>query len=260
MARIVTTEQMRTYIKMMLGGGIVNVEMKNEVLNQIIEDSIQEFQKYNYGEGQYLDYVIFTASAGQTTYNFFEDPVLSASWEDISNVVNFEISFGINGINTLFSPTHILLMENGQANNMLGGSRLFGGQYTPGLELTSYKIAMMYLQDIQETLGKQYMVNWIPYRGTLVITPAPKENVTGILQLYRKEKIENLLNDNLVKKLCVAKTKIVWGQLLRKYNMSMPGGGTINGDLLHQEGVDEEEKILEQIRLESEPCSEVFFG
>lgn len=260
MARIVTNDQMRNYIKMMLGAPIINIEVANAQLDQVIEDSIQEFQKYNYGEGQYLDYAIFTASAGQTTYNFFEDPVLSASWENVSNVVNFEISFGINGINTLFSPTHILLMENGQANNMLGGSRLFGGQYTPGLELTSYKIAMMYLQDIQETLGKQYMVNWIPYSGTLVITPAPKENVTGILQLYRKEKIENLYNDNLVKRLCIAKTKILWGNILRKYNMTMPGGGTINADQIRQEGFDEETDILEQIRLESEPCSEVFFG
>jgi len=154
-----------------------------------------------------------------------------------------------------------LLMENGQANNtLMGGSRLFTGSYTPGLELASYQIAMMYLTDIKEKLGKIYNVNWNPMSGLLMITPTPRENIVGVLQLYKREKIENLLNDNLVKKLCLAKTKKLLGSILGRYNMQMPGGGSINYDVIHQEGIDEERDILEQIRLESEPPSEIFIG
>jgi hypothetical protein len=260
MARIVTMEQMRNYIKLMLGAPVINIEVTNAQLDQVIEDSVQQFHKYDYGTGQYLDYFIFTTSAGQTYYNMYEDPATSATWATVSNIVDLHISFGVNGINTLFSPTHILLMENGQANNVLGGSKLFTGNVTPGLEMTSYQIAMMYLTELKERLGKMYTVNWIPARGTLMITPTPRETVTGVLQLYRRETIENLYNDDLVKRLCLAKTKIVWGGILRKYSMTLPGGGTITGTEIREEGREEEREILELIRLESEQPSEVFIG
>lgn len=235
----------------MLGAPIINIEVSNYQLDQIIEDTVQIMQKYNYGDGSYTDYIVFTTSAGQSTYNVMNDPYLSASFVDVSQIIDFNVSFGADGINTLFSPTHILLQENNSSNGLFG-LRMGSGNYTPGLELASYQTAMMYIQQIHDTLGKHYSVDWISQRETLVVTPAPRESLTGVLEVYKKEKIENLLNDNLVKALSIAKTKIVWGGILRKTIMTLPGGGTISGNEILQEGKEEERDIIEQIKLESE--------
>lgn len=244
---------MRTYIKMMLGAPIINVEVKNEHLDYAIEDSVQIMQKYNYGDGSYTEYLIFTTSAGQSTYDVMNDPTLSASFENVSQIVDFNISFGADGINTLFSPTHILLQENNLSNGLFG-MRMGSGNFVPGLELASYQTAMMYIQQIQDTLGKKYSVDWIPHREVLVVTPTPRESMTGVLEVYKKEKIENLLNDNLVKALAIAKTKIIWGGILRKTIITLPGGGTVSGNEIMQEGREDEKDIIEQIKLESEPA------
>jgi hypothetical protein len=242
----------------MLGAPTINVEVTNSQLDQIIEDSVQLMQKWNSGDGNYLDYIVFTTSAGVSVYDFANDPALSATYVDVLNVVDLNLSFGIDGINTLFSPSHILLQENGSANSLLG-SRIVTGNYQPGLELTSYQTAMMYLQDIQMLLGKNYQVNWIPNSMKLVVTPTPMEVMSGLLRVYKKETAENLYNDELVKNICLAKTKILWGGALRKYAIQMPGGGTVLGSELVQEGKDELDYYRTEIRLESEPI-DIFIG
>ena len=65
MAVIRTIEQMRDYIKLRLGMPIVNVEVTDTQMDQIIEDSIQDFHRYNYDEATFMDYAIVTFSAGQ---------------------------------------------------------------------------------------------------------------------------------------------------------------------------------------------------
>jgi hypothetical protein len=62
--------------------------------------------------------------------------------------------------------------------------------------------------------------------------------------VYKKQPIQNLYNNPLVKKLCVARVKKLWGLILGKYKIQIPGGGTSNGDSIHQEGVDEEKADL----------------
>jgi len=258
MAKINTLEGMRNYIKTMLGSPIINIEVTTEQLNQVIEDSVQVMQKYNYGDGLYLDYVAFTTSANVGTYEVMSDPNLSASFVDVAQVFDISYSFGVDGINTLFSPTHILLQENNNGQGMFG-SRFLTGNFTPGLEITTYQVAMMYLQEIRDKLGKMYCVNWIPGRGALMITPTPTESVTGLLHLYKREAAVNLYNDNLVKSLCLAKTKIVWGGNIRKYAIQFPGGGTALGSDILSEGREEESIIIDQIKGESEP-TDFYFG
>jgi hypothetical protein len=58
----------------------------------------------------------------------------------------------------------------------------------------------------------------------------------------------------LVKKLVVARAKVLWGMQIGKYSMAMPDGSSINGFEIMNKGYEEEEKVMENIRLESEPC------
>jgi hypothetical protein len=74
-----------------------------------------------------------------------------------------------------------------------------------------------------------------------------------LLRVYKKEYAKNLYNHPLVKKLCVARGMQEWGQNLDKYSMSLPGGGTINGSAIIARGEALEEKVMENLKLETEP-------
>ena len=44
----------------------------------------------------------------------------------------------------------------------------------------------------------------------------------------------------------------MWGRILKKYNVTLPGGATINGADIYNDGVAEEEKVMERIYSEGE--------
>jgi len=253
MARITTLDAMRTYIKQELGNPVVNVEVDNDQIDQAIEKAVQVMNRYNYGEGSFLDYAVFTTTAGQAYYSLGSSPDVSGSYSDVQDIIDFGLSFGQEGVNTLFTPTHILLQEMQTNQGLFGTEVNWSGYITPGLELTSYQIAMMYLQEIQETLGKLYTVNWLPGRRVLHITPTPTTSLMGVLYVYRRETAENLYNNILVKNLATAYVKEMWGNHLRKHQMTLPGGGTNAGSEIRQEAKEEIGEAIEAIRLESNP-------
>lgn len=237
---ITTLEEMRDYIKLMLGFPTINVELKNEQIFQVIWDSAQIFWRYGYDESNYRDYAILTTTSGTDEY--------SLSGQDIINVVDFDFSFGIDGINTLFSPTHTLLYKDWVVEGNYPG-----GPNSGGMVLTGWTIGMNYLEEIRNTFGKMYTCYYRPNSQTVKIFPTPKENMTGILIVYKKESLANLYNHILFKELSVAKAKKLWGFLLDKTNMQFPGGGTVNGAKIEAAGKEEEEKAIEKIKGESSP-------
>lgn len=246
MARIWTLPQMRDYIKTTLGHPVINVEIADTQLDQLIEDSIDDFNRTNYGEGSYLDYTLFTLSAGVTEYDL--------SGNNIMDVFDFGVSMGADGINTMFTPTHILLHEQWVGQGGYPGAWGSWGPFSDnGMVLGNYQISMMYLETINEMFGKMYQVNYLPNREVLRVYPTPTEQVTGALALYRKEQAMYLYNHPLIKRLTVGRARIRWGWHLGKYAVTLPDGMTINADAMIAQGKEEEQAALEEIRLTSEP-------
>lgn len=240
MTSITTKAGMRNYIKMMLGAPVINVELHDIQMDQIIEDSAELINRYNYGDGSYRDYLVFHATNGVDEYDL--------SGNDIQDIYDFDFSSGASGINTLFSPAHTLLYNDWvvKGNYPGGGSN--------NLHLTEYQISMSYLEDIKRYFSREYIVDWLPNKQMLKLTPTPNEDLDGILFLYKKSKVRDLYNNILFKEICVAKAKKLWGFILTKISgVQLPGGGTIDGNAILSEGKEEEEKILQKINDESEP-------
>ena len=119
--------------------------------------------------------------------------------------------------------------------------------------LAGYEIAMQYLNDIRDTFSILYRTQYSDARQQILIYPTPQTAGTGLLQVFRKETAENLYNDDLVKRLAVAEAKIQWGSNLDKYQMTLPSGGSINGANILARGIEEKDKVMEDIVAESEP-------
>lgn len=247
--KITTEEQFIDYIKLTLGLPIINVEVTDLQIGQIIWDSLEDFRRYNYDEGSYMDYAIITLTAGQTEYQVSAFSAMDGKRiENVQDIYDFGISFGMDGINTMFSPAHILLYEQFVVKGQYPGG---GGPV--GLTLSNYYVAMQYLDQIKEFFGKYYRLDYIPGKNTFRCIPTPSDSIIGVMVFYRKQYAEYVYNNPLVKKLAVARTKILWGRILNKYGATLPDGITINGRDLIDEGKEEEEKCLENFRAESSP-------
>jgi hypothetical protein len=255
MAEITNLTQMRNYVLRKLGFPVNNVEISTEQLDDAIWDTVQDFRRYNYEDGTFLDYVIFNTNAGQSEYATSAIsgtdgvPIATGTEEGIEAIYNFEVSFGMDGINTLFSPTHMLLY-NQYVNQ---GGYPGGPGSTGGFVLADYQIAMMYLDMISEMFGKHYRAKYIPGKRVVQVIPTPDQPLTAVLQIYRHGYASHLYNNPLVKKLAVARAKVRWGGNLNKYGGSMPDGLTINADAILSEGLAEEEKWFERMSEESAP-------
>lgn len=250
MAQIKTLEQFKDYLVIRCGYPINIVEVDRDTqLENIAADTIQFFQDYNYSEGSYLEYFLFSVSANQRTYNL--------SGMNIAGAFDIELSIGIDGINTLFAPTHELLYSDFVRKGSILGTD--SPDYSPGLTLTSYDVAMLYLKEIKNHFGRGFTVQYNRQREILTINPTPSDSMLGVLYLYRKEEAIYLYNHYLVKELGYAKTLVQWGQNLDKYQATMPDGISMKGSEIMARGLEMEQRISEQIRAESPP-TDFFMG
>ena len=123
--------------------------------------------------------------------------------------------------------------------------------YSPGMIMTNFNVAMEYIKMIKNTFGRGYQVQFNPNTEILTVNPPPTEAVTGVLYMYKKEVAENLYNNHHVKAMAVGKAKMVWGMNLKKYTLQMPDGITINGKEIREEGKEEFDTAFQMIRDET---------
>jgi len=250
MAKITTLDGFKTYILTRLGHPVINVEIAPEQIEVIVQDTVDDFFRYNADEATYLQYTTLVVSAGISEY--------SLEGYGIEAAYDLDLSYGLDGINTLFSPTHILLYDQWVTQGGYPGGPGAGAGST-GMVLTEWEIAMEYLEQVKMSFGKHYRVKWHGGREVLEIIPTPEQNMCGMVALYKRENVENVYNHPLVRKLATARAKIQWGLHLSKYNVTLPDGLTINGRDLISDGQAEEEKWFDRMISESQPI-DIFVG
>lgn len=242
MAKITNLAEFTEYTYKMLGSGVITVELSPDQIEEIVMESVDDFNRYMYGEGAQSTYMAFDLSAGVSEY--------SLSGTNVSDVCDMLLSFeGQNGgVNTLFT-----------AQNFLFNPATFGSASTAMFaSFLPYDMAMNYLAEINLRFQIKYRLDYIQGKELLRIVPTPTSDKTAMLEVYTKEEAINLYNHPLLKKLVVARSKILWGTILGKYSMSLPGGGSINGSEIKSDGITEEEKVMERIYKEGETTESIF--
>ena len=250
MDTITTKSQMRDYIKLTLGAPVVQIELSDLNIDQIMVDSVQDFQRYNYQDGSYLDYIMLTTSAGVSEYSTTGILDAQGNTVEFESIYSADFSFGLDGINTLFTPTHMILYDQFVNKGFYPGG--FGnGVGDNQFILTNYQVAMDYIKEVENMFGKKYRAQYIGGRKIIKIFPTPTDAMLGSIAVYRHEYAWDLYNHPLVKKLCVARALKMWGRNLNKYGGSLPDGISVNGQSIFQEGLEMEKDIMERIIGES---------
>lgn len=246
MAAITTLSGCMVYCKKMLGYPVINVEVHDLQFEQIIEDSIQDFQRYTYGEAVTRDLMVIPLSAGTSAYQLDDS---------VDSILDIKLTFGANGINDLFTPQHTLLYNDWINGNYPGGS---GGTNGPAglggaMTMANFDISMMYLKEIEDHFQRKYTCDFNPNSYMLRIWPTPNMDCKAMMTVYKKETAINLYNNALFKKLVIARSRIMWGNNIGKTVITLPGGGTTNGDAILAKGERDEEKALESMQKETVP-------
>lgn len=233
------------YIKTMLGGNVVNVEIADEQFVQIIEDSVQTFWRYSMGDATYRDVLSINLSANVSAYQLPDG---------IDSVVDMALSTSNGSINELFTVQNQTIYPQLMNGTLLGGTgtglngpRTQGGANT----LSEYNVTMLYLKEIQDFFQKRFTCQFSSNTNTLRVWPTPDYDCVGMLTVWKRETAAELYGNYHVKNLAVAKSFIQLGIHLGKYNIQLPGSSTINYQMYIDRGTALEEKTLENIKLET---------
>lgn len=256
MAKIQTLEQMRDYVKLMCGAPVVQIEVDDLQIDQCIEDSINILCRYLYNEASFFDYAIITIPSGTTKFHTSAmiDNRTGQVVENVQDIYDFQTSLSLGSINTMFSPANILLYEQYVTRSGYPGGSHYGSGDGGMMVLSNYEISMSYLKEVENRFTRKYVLDLLPGSEMIIVNPTPKQDITGVLSLYKRETSEYLYNHVLLKKLVVSKVKQIWGGLtVGKYDVQLPDGARINYSNIYDQGVREEEKVMEEIKSEGSP-------
>lgn len=240
--QIQNVAQLRNYIKSMLGSPTICVEISDEQLNDIIRDGVQYMWRYYYDEGSYKDYLLMELIPGKTKYKICQE---------LESIVDFNTSNFLGGINDLFTVSHNLLYNQ---LSTLGGNVYSGmayGSTTYGDVMGNFHATLVWMEEVKNTLGESFRVSYNSKEKILTVYPTPVRPTRGIMAVYKRQKSEKIFNDYLYKEFVVSKAGMLWTNSLRKYNLAIAGGGTLNADSMYSSYKERFDAVIERIDLES---------
>ncbi len=244
--------QLRNYIKLMLGSPVICIEISDQQLDYIIGDALRYVHRYYFRRGHFRDYLIMELQPGKTHYKICQE---------LETVVDFQTSNWLGDINELFTLPHNALYDSVMSMNsssIFRGS-CYGNSAGYGDMLGNWNASLMWLEQAKIDFGEAYQVRYNEAEKELSVWPTPRKPVRGIMEVYKRQRSIKVFNDIMFRKLVVAWAGQVWTNALRKYSLTIAGGGTLNADSLYSSYKEQYDWCIEQIRLES-PAGEFYMS
>lgn len=122
--------------------------------------------------------------------------------------------------------------------------------------LMYYIVSSYWMDMVGHVTESPISFNYNPNSNKLVIlgrTP----HTPIVLSLYKELELEYLMNDEIFFRWVVAQCKKQLSRMLGTFNFNLPGGITVNYDIIREEGVEEIQNLTEEIR--NEWGSDFFF-
>ena len=243
-----------TYCKRQLGEPVLQVNIDDEQVNNVIDDTIQFFQEncYNGMERCYLTHEI---TADDITRFGATTPTTGGTntqWNEATNYL--PIPPHVVGITKVFG-----LVSNSIRSNLFGVEyQLFlNDLYAFGsLDILNYYMTKQYLETLDMVLnnGSFQQFRYTMRRDRLYMDLDKdflNEGKYLLIEAHRMidpEDATEMYNDMFVKRYATALMKKQWGQNLIKYNnVQLPGGITLNGRELYTDALAEVEKIESEV-------------
>ena len=245
-----------TYCKRQLGEPVLQVNIDDEQVNNVIDDTFQFFQEncYNGMERAYLYHEISAADktrfAGTVTKSVTDGG--TTDWLEATNYI--PIPDHVVGITRVFG-----LVSNSIRSNLFGVEfQLFlNDLYAFGsLDILNYYMNKQYLETLDMILnnGSFQQFRFTARRDRLhldINQDFLKEGTNVLIECHRMidpTDATQMNNDIFVKRYATSLMKKQWGMNLIKYNnVQLPGGVTLNGREIYTDALAEIETLESEV-------------
>jgi len=277
MAKPTNRQELVEYALRRLGAPVLEINVADEQLDDILDDTIQYFQERHY-DGVVRTYLKYEFTEEDIKrgrdYDPFYQPQLDSSTNAYPGQKAPTNSQFIENSNYIKVPSHIIGVENvmvppeatgsgfgrfpglgilgpgaspygGAGYGYLGGMGLWGGG-----DMITYYMANMWLETYNFMFNPKAIIRFNKRQDRLYLDINWSRLNAGdviVIDCYRAldpEQFCEIYNDSWVKKYLVAAIKKQWGQNLIKFaGTKLPGGIELNGRQLYDDGVRELDEI-----------------
>jgi hypothetical protein len=261
-----TRQELVTYCKRQLGAPVLEVNVADEQIDDILDDSIQYFQERHFDgtiqmfmkykvtetdikrgrarEGRTDNVGIVTTTASAT----IDGGTTEFSWTETSNYLQVPPS--------VIGVTKVMHFDgaNTVTNNMFSVKyQMFLNDiyYWGSTEILTYAMVKTFLEDLDFALTTQKQIRFNQRMDRLYLDidwSSLRADDFIVMECYRAfhpDDYARVWNDSFLKRYTTAKIKKQWGQNLLKFQgVKLPGGVELNGRQIY----DDAEKDLEIIR------------
>lgn len=249
--QIQNVRQLITYIKGQLGAPVICIEISNQQLLDIIRDTVQYVWRYYYKEGSYRDYLCMELIPGRTHYKICQE---------LESVVDFQTANWLGNINELFTVPHNILYDSMMGMNNWNFNGMCYGDSSYGDVMGNFNAQLVWLEQVKFDLGEAYQVSYNQKEKELAVWPTPRRKVHGLMEVVKRQHSSKIFNDFWFKELVVCKAGMIWTNALRKYSLTIAGGGTLNADSLYSSYKERYDAAIERIDRESPVGHCIFVG
>jgi hypothetical protein len=247
MASVTSREQLKDYCLRQLGAPVIEINVDDDQVEDRIDDAFQFYREYHFDavEKLYLKH--------EVTAN------------NISNQY-IEISNAIVGIERVFP-----FMNKSTGTNIfdIKYQILINDLYTlMSTDLIYYTAVRQELELINQLLVGQKPIRFNRHMNRLHIDMDWAADVVPgtyiIVECWRildPDVYTDVYNDMFLKRYATAQIKKQWGNNLKKFaGVQLPGGVTLNGEIIYQEAIEEIRQIETEIQSRFELPVDMFVG
>ena len=244
MATVTNREELKKYCLRSLGSPLINIDVSNEQMEDRIDEAIAYFREYYFDgiEKVYLKHQL-TQTDIDNQYIQLPDHVWS-----INRIFPFPTSSSSSQLN-IFDLQYQLRMND--LRDLTSTSMIYYQQVMSHISLIDYLLNTQKQFRFNKLNGKLYIDDrwdanrglglgqWLIFDAYTALDPAESPK---------------LWNERLFKEYTTALFKRQWGSNLSKYQgITLPGGITLDGQRILDEGKQEMEQIEEQIMNQLSP-------
>jgi len=247
MALITTREQLKDYCLRRLGAPVIEINLDDDQIEDRLDDAFQFYREYHYDavEMVYLKHEI-TSTDIANQYIPVPDSVVG-----VSRMLPFtNRSDGTN----IFSIRYQLLIND--LYSLMSTNLIYYAQVKTELELINQLLTGIKPVRFNRHMNRLYMdMDWTGDVdvGTFIIVEC--------YRILDPETYRDVYNDMILKKYATALLKRQWGENLKKFSgMQLPGGVTINADVIYQDALAEIDKIESEMQSRFELPVDMFTG
>lgn len=259
MAKPSSRQGLIDYCKRQLGAPVLQINIDDSQADDIIDDTIQHYHEWHYNgvERMYLKHKITADDVTRFLSSNEENSTTApdeATWENRNNFI--EMPDHVVGVSKVFGVS-----SNWVRNDLFGLSNQYflmdvfsfsSGFAFGNFDMTNYFMIRQYFEtlDMVVNTGKLVEYRFNDQQDRLYIDIDVNRLTEGnyiLIDCHRAldpDAYTQVYSEDFVKAYATALMKKQWGQNLIKYNaVQLPGGITLNGRQIYEDGVKELEKI-----------------